>query len=248
MEDPKSKGKSMLHWENKRAREVLQTQHGLLLAELIREYLEFYKLDYSKQIFLPETNLNTKQASSKEELADKTGLGSLDEKKPLLLQMLEQFSQGGGAQRMAGLAKESDNSSPNAAPGVQFSEEKASRVIQPLSIGEGILSKERSPPVASNTTDKHLEKANSLLDELSREEKSGFKAELGLVPESSTERLPGDAAKAAPVKRTTSDIDDNYDGDDFDDIDEDLPDNDIDGSGSNIRMPGIGDTHGITVS
>jgi hypothetical protein len=42
IEDPKNKGKSMLHWENKKAREVLQTQHGLLLAELIREYLEFY--------------------------------------------------------------------------------------------------------------------------------------------------------------------------------------------------------------
>ena len=50
----------MLHWENKKARDVLQTQHGLLLAELIREYLEFYQLDYSKQIFMPETNLNTK--------------------------------------------------------------------------------------------------------------------------------------------------------------------------------------------
>ena len=106
------------------------------------------------------------------------------------------------------------------------------------------MSKERTPPEGSNKTDKHLEKANSLLDELSREEKSGFKAELGLVQESSTERLK----KPAHVKRTTDDIEENYDGDDFDDIDEDLPDNDIDGSGNNIGMRGIGESHGITVS
>jgi hypothetical protein len=108
------------------------------------------------------------------------------------------------------------------------------------------LSKEKSPPAVSNTTDKHLEKANSLLDELSREEKSGFKAELGLVQESSTERLKNQ--KPAPVKRTPDEIEENYDGDDFDDIDEDLPDNEIDGSGNNIGMRGIGESHGITVS
>ena len=60
MEDPKQKHKSMLHWENKKARECMATQHHMLLAELIREYMEFYQLDYSKQIFMPETNLNTK--------------------------------------------------------------------------------------------------------------------------------------------------------------------------------------------
>jgi hypothetical protein len=80
--------------------------------------------------------------------------------------------------------KPSDQSSPEAAPGVQFSEEKNSRHIAPLSIGEGIMSKEKSPPHA-NTTDKHLEKANSLLDELSREEKSGFKAEFSGLDQSS---------------------------------------------------------------
>ncbi len=62
MENPQSRGKSALHWENKKAKEVLQAQHGQLLAELIREYLEFYKLDYTKQIFMPESNLDSKKA------------------------------------------------------------------------------------------------------------------------------------------------------------------------------------------
>ena len=61
MENPKMRGKSALHWENAKAREVLAADHAVLLAELIREYLEFYRLDYSKQIFMPETNLLTKK-------------------------------------------------------------------------------------------------------------------------------------------------------------------------------------------
>ena len=50
MENQNNRGKSALHWENPRAREVLRTSGAtsILLAELIREYLEFYNLDYSK--------------------------------------------------------------------------------------------------------------------------------------------------------------------------------------------------------
>ena len=59
MEKP-AKKQSSLHWENKHARECLKTQQHLLVAELIREYLDFYQLDYSKQIFMPETNLGSK--------------------------------------------------------------------------------------------------------------------------------------------------------------------------------------------
>lgn len=41
MEKP-AKKQSALHWENKKARECLNTQQHLLVAELIREYLDFY--------------------------------------------------------------------------------------------------------------------------------------------------------------------------------------------------------------
>jgi hypothetical protein len=99
---------------------------------LIREYLDFYRLDYSKQIFMPETNLSSKKASSREELAGQSGLDSerLDSKKPLLLQIFESFQAGGGAQKpAAGLM-----SSPEAAPGADF-DKPVQAQIQPLSIG-----------------------------------------------------------------------------------------------------------------
>lgn len=50
MENPKTRAKSALHWENPKARNCLSTspKYSVLLAELIREFLDFYRLDYSK--------------------------------------------------------------------------------------------------------------------------------------------------------------------------------------------------------
>ncbi len=50
----------------------MQTASGVLCAELIKEFLEFHKLDYTLAIFQPEVNLN--QGSSREELTQKIGL------------------------------------------------------------------------------------------------------------------------------------------------------------------------------
>jgi FGFR1 oncogene partner len=49
---------SGFHWENPNAKKVLQHTSGVLCAELIRDFLEFYKLDYTLSIFMPEVNLN----------------------------------------------------------------------------------------------------------------------------------------------------------------------------------------------
>lgn len=58
-----------------------------MVAELIREFLEFYRLDYTLNIFLPETNLKGKTQDI-DALAKKAGV-SPSKDKPLLLQMLE---------------------------------------------------------------------------------------------------------------------------------------------------------------
>lgn len=60
---------------------------------------------------------------------------------------------------------------------LQFSDYKNDNSQTALGIGEGILGKASFDPV-NKKTESHIEKANSLLDELSREEKSGFKAEI----------------------------------------------------------------------
>jgi len=60
---------------------------------------------------------------------------------------------------------------------LQFSDDKHGDSNTALGIGEGILGKGNFDPV-SKVTESHIDKANSLLDELSREERSGFKAEI----------------------------------------------------------------------
>lgn len=168
----------------------------MLVAELIREYLEFYSLDYSKQIFLPETNLNAREAPSRETLVEQTGMnqGEVTHNKPLLLQLVEQFQQGGGGHAQVSNPSSikvprakgafpidpSEQSSPNAAPGVQFSEEKFSRKSPPLQVGDGILGQqEQSPEMEEDNRSKNLQKAMSLLDDTKREEVTGYKAEIG---------------------------------------------------------------------
>jgi hypothetical protein len=105
-------------------------------------------------------------------LAAQSGLDAndLDNRKPLLLQILESFKQG----KSANQSPMKTNSSP---AGINFSDIK-NKDYQPLSVGEGILGQAAPSPPKETATSKHLEKANSLLDELSREEKSGYKAEL----------------------------------------------------------------------
>jgi hypothetical protein len=52
------KGTSGFHWENPQARKVLSSASGMICAELVKDFLEFYKLDYTLAIFMPEVNLN----------------------------------------------------------------------------------------------------------------------------------------------------------------------------------------------
>ena len=73
-QDQIEKGQSSFHWENPNARKVLQSATGVLCAELVKDFLEFYKLDYTLAIYLPEVNLNQHNAMSRDELSRKVGL------------------------------------------------------------------------------------------------------------------------------------------------------------------------------
>ena len=57
----------------------------------MKEFLEFYKLDYSLQIFMPETNLQSKASENKDALLGKLGMKGQDGNKPLLMILLESF-------------------------------------------------------------------------------------------------------------------------------------------------------------
>ena len=92
-QDQVEQRKSSFHFENPRAKALRESKQASLLAELIQEFLEFYRLDYTLAIFKPETNLTG--AIDKGSLAQKAGMPRPEPDTPLLLQLLNAFNEGG---------------------------------------------------------------------------------------------------------------------------------------------------------
>eukprot|EP00742_Colponemidia_sp_Colp-10_P007158 GILJ01007687.1.p1 GENE.GILJ01007687.1~~GILJ01007687.1.p1 ORF type:complete len:384 (+),score=71.77 GILJ01007687.1:23-1153(+) len=93
----KAKGKSEpgFHFENPLAQKINQTPQGRIAAELVREFLQFFRLDYSLSVFLPESNLtpNPKEADG---LASDIGLPKPSLRtQPLLLELISMLQSNG---------------------------------------------------------------------------------------------------------------------------------------------------------
>jgi FGFR1 oncogene partner len=114
-QDQIEKGQSSFHWENPQARKVMSTATGVICAELVKDFLEFYKLDYTLAIFMPEVNLNTQKVSTKEELSKKVGLREPSSQKPVMAQLIESF-----------LTNERPSSQNSTAPPAKVHEEEKS--------------------------------------------------------------------------------------------------------------------------
>lgn len=91
--DPSHKEKAM-HWENPLAQKVLETTESALAADLIREYLEFYRLDYTLSIMIPEANLK-QEPLERNDLVRRADIDRASDKEPLLIQILKERKAGG---------------------------------------------------------------------------------------------------------------------------------------------------------
>ncbi len=110
--DPAHKDKAM-HWENPLAQKVLETTESALAADLIREYLEFYRLDYTLSIMIPEANLK-QDPLDRDQLLRTSEVDNPTDKEPLLVQLLKERKAGIG--RSAGGGMSSGLSSAHKAP------------------------------------------------------------------------------------------------------------------------------------
>jgi hypothetical protein len=79
-----------LYAENPKAAAICADPQGLLLAELIREYLQFHDLEYSESVFTPEANLPP-TPEPREQLEARALPGGARRTAPLLAQILEAF-------------------------------------------------------------------------------------------------------------------------------------------------------------
>lgn len=154
-QDQVEKRQSSFHFENPHARKMRDSQEATFVAELIREFLEFYNLNYSQAIFGPETNLKGK-TPDRDGLANRVGIQSPQDK-PILQQLIEMI-QGGDF-----------SAAPQ--PGA-----KADKQIEPLSMQSlpEVTNLVKHEDRLNKDTDLHLSQAQNLIDEYAREERSGF--------------------------------------------------------------------------
>ena len=62
-----------LKWENPLLYKILETKIGQLLSEIIREFMEYFRMDYSLSIFIPECGISPERLK-KEEILGKIGV------------------------------------------------------------------------------------------------------------------------------------------------------------------------------
>ena len=62
-----------LKWENQSLYKISETKCGLLIAELMREFMECLKMDYSLSVFIPECSISPERLK-KEDIFYKMGL------------------------------------------------------------------------------------------------------------------------------------------------------------------------------
>ena len=70
-------------------KKVVSNDDGLLCAEIIREFLEFYKMKHSLHVFVPEMSLSDDFPKPKNEIEREIGINDRDPSKPLLLRLIE---------------------------------------------------------------------------------------------------------------------------------------------------------------
>ncbi|XP_076467350.1 uncharacterized protein LOC143298352 isoform X2 [Babylonia areolata] len=87
---------------NKKLNSFLSTEDGRLVTGMVREFLDFFHLEFTAAVFDPETGL-TEEAESREALAKelnlRTGPGDGEAQSPLLMQLLQGCRSGGSPQQ-----------------------------------------------------------------------------------------------------------------------------------------------------
>jgi hypothetical protein len=75
------------------APKINETSEGQLCLDIIREFLEFYRMDYTLSTFLPECSLSN-EPRSRPEIENKIGMPPADSSMPLLMHLILSFMKG----------------------------------------------------------------------------------------------------------------------------------------------------------
>jgi len=96
---------SQFHWENLKVQKLAESKEGQEYLTLIKETLQFYQMDYTLNIFSPESNI--KEEIKRDDLANRLGLkGKVPDEKPVLFHLFQQFMKNSGVKPSKADAKD----------------------------------------------------------------------------------------------------------------------------------------------
>jgi hypothetical protein len=131
----------------------METESGEICAELIRDFLECYRMDYTLQIFVPECNLPP-ESKMRDKIANQYGLKqeNAPTRKPLLMQILQIMQERSGLPNL----KEAEVPPP----------------AQDVNKEKNFSSSEKKPEIVKNMVSSPPEEANSAKKDVKKEEES----------------------------------------------------------------------------
>ena len=74
--EPAAKQAAGFQWQNPAAQKVHESEEARLVSHLIKEYLDFYRMEYTLSVYMPEAALQNEQILSREELSRRAGLSN----------------------------------------------------------------------------------------------------------------------------------------------------------------------------
>jgi hypothetical protein len=128
------------------------------MLSLIAEFLEFYQMDYSLSVYLPEANITNKDFD-RNTLAKSSGLSKPDPERPILQQMISDFLKGNVSKGAAFPAGNNDDKKSKE-PEKEKEKIKPTVITGPMKVGPGGTSansatagKNSATPVTNNSKD-----------------------------------------------------------------------------------------------
>lgn len=175
MQETNTKKSGGFFWENPLCQTIYDNKEGKVALEIINDFLEFFKMEYSLSVFTHEANL--KDAAKREELQGKLGLKP-DASKPVLFHLINS------------LLSDSNHSKENQA---------SSLTSKPAELSKSPGDKPKTNLVKNIANDlKNAEAPNKNFDSFDKNKKTGFGG-FGEPVESKDKFDSGPKGKLAPL-------------------------------------------------
>ena len=93
--DQRTKQQAGFQWQNPNVERIHGNEEALLVAHLIRDYFDHYKMDYTKSVYMPEASLDQAKdaqiSKNKNDLLKRVSLEVTQDNEPVLVQMTKQL-------------------------------------------------------------------------------------------------------------------------------------------------------------